>query len=87
MVLACHSHDRAAEQLIVDEIGECGTCWHDVALAAVDAAAGLMIRAWPLPEMGANNVATSQGIDWILDIIDGSLEAEALDRGELERGP
>jgi hypothetical protein len=39
---------------VVDEHGDCADCWRDTALAAVDAAAGLLIgSAGTLPELDA----------------------------------
>jgi hypothetical protein len=87
LVLARHSYDGAAQQQVADEIGNCETCWHDTALAAVDIAHNLLLGTYPVPEMQPNGVVTGPSVDLCLARIDGLLEAEELDRRDLERGP
>jgi hypothetical protein len=86
-ILACHTLDRDAQQQVDDEHGDCADCWRDTALAAVDAAASMLIRCWPIPEMQPNGLVTGQSIDWLLGIIDDLLDCESRDRRDLERGP
>jgi hypothetical protein len=87
MILAKHALDAGLHEHIDREHGGCVACWRDTALAAVESAASMLPRCWPLPELDGNGVATGQSIDWLYDIVDGFLEAEAADRRDLERGP
>jgi hypothetical protein len=87
LVLARHSLDADAHQSVIDEHGDCPECWRATAVAAVDAVAGLLIKNWPLPEMQPSGVVTGPTVDWLLRTIDVCLEAEQLDRRDLERGP
>jgi hypothetical protein len=84
MILARHSLDRPAHQQVADEQGDCAQCWHDTALAAVDAAATLLPRCWPLPEMDSSGLVTGPVIDWLLRRIDSVLECEQADRRDLD---
>ena len=84
MILARHSLDRHAERLVVDEHKDCPACWRDTALAAVDAAHGLLLRSAGIPEMDANDVVTGQSIDMLLERIHDALDAEELDRRDLD---
>jgi hypothetical protein len=80
MILARHSYDDAAQQQVVDEHGDCADCWHDTALAAVDAAHSLLLRYAPLPGMDDSGVVTGSSVDLLLGRIDALLECERLDR-------
>jgi hypothetical protein len=82
-ILARHSLDRVAQQQLADEHGDCVDCWRDTALAAVDAAASMLVRCWPLPEQDASGLVSGESIDWLLGIIDDLLGCEAADRRDL----
>ena len=83
LLAARHSLDRHAEQLVVDEIGDCAQCWQDTALAAIDAADSLLIRCGPLPEMDSAGNTSGPVMDELFERIGASLSAEELDRREL----
>lgn len=84
LLLARHSHDADSYRRVLAEHGDCPHCLRDTAKAAIDVAASLLIRSWPLPEMDAHDVVTGQSIDWLLERIDSLLECEQADRRELE---
>jgi hypothetical protein len=85
LILARHSLDRDAEQLVVDEHRDCPACLTDTVQALADACHGLLIRAGPLPSMDSAGVAFGPAIDELLERVDAALEAEELDRRELEK--
>jgi hypothetical protein len=87
MILARHSLDRDAQQQVIDEHDGCAECWHDTALAAVDAAANVLLGSYPVPDMDVHGNVTGPSVDLLLGRIDALLECEALDRRDLERGP
>jgi hypothetical protein len=87
LVLARHTFDRATGQRVVDEIGDCETCWHDVALAAVDVAANMLIGRYGVPDMDAHGNVTGPSVDMLLESIETLLRCEELDRRDLGRGP
>jgi hypothetical protein len=88
LVLARHSHDRDAHRRVVDEHHDCPNCLRDTVNALSDAAHGLLLRsAGTVPHMDASGNCTGTSIDWLLDIIDSTLQAEQLDRRDLDRGP
>ena len=84
LLLARHSLDNDAHQHVIDEHGGCAQCWQDTALAAVDVAHGLLIRSAGVPQMDAAGNVSGRSIDWLLDIIDSSLECEAAGRRDLD---
>jgi hypothetical protein len=87
LIHASHALDRDTHQRIVDEIGDCESCWRDTALAGTEAASSMMVRCWGVPGMDGHGNVDGPGVDWLLDIIASSLECEEADRRDLERGP
>lgn len=83
MILAKHCLDRELQQHIIDEHEDCAQCLRDTVEAAVDAAHGLLLRSAGIPHMDDHGNVTGASVDWLLDIIDSSLDAEELDRREL----
>lgn len=79
LVLACHSLDRQAGQLVIDEHRDCPACLEATVEALADCAHSLMIRSWGIPFMDSAGNCTGQGIDWLLGLIDDHLECEAAD--------
>src|SRR5258708_34436455 len=60
LILARHSLDRDAHQLVVDEYDGCPQCWRDTCLAAVDAANSLLASSsGSLPELDGHGTATA----------------------------
>jgi hypothetical protein len=84
LILARHSYDRELQQRVIDEHGECEACWHDTALAAVDAAANMLLMSHPVPGMDANGNVTGPSVGLCLARIYGHLEAEEADRRDLQ---
>jgi hypothetical protein len=83
MILARVVLDRELLQQIVDEHDGCAMCWHDTALAAVDAAQSMLIGSGPLPEMDGNGLVGGPSVDWLLRRIQSLLDCEELDRRDL----
>jgi hypothetical protein len=80
IVLARHSIDRQAQQLIIDEHKDCPHCLTDTVEALADAAHSLLIRSGPIPEMDNAGNATGPTVDWILQRVDDHLACEQADR-------
>jgi hypothetical protein len=70
---------------VVDEHGDCAQCWQDTALAAADAAHGLLIRLGPLPVMDSAANVSGPVIDGLFERIDTAQECEQADRRDLEK--
>jgi hypothetical protein len=80
LLLARHTLDSDARQHVIAEHGDCVDCWRDTALAAIDAAHGLLIGCGPLPELDAAGNVSGLSVDRLLRRIDAALRAEELDR-------
>jgi hypothetical protein len=85
MLLARHTFDRDALARVIDEHEDCADCWHDTALAAVDAAHNLLLGSFPVPDMDAHGNVTGPSVDLCLSRIDSLLECEQRDRRDLEK--
>ena len=85
LILARHALDDDLHRHIVDAHGDCAQCLRDTVEALSDCAHGLLIRSAGIPEMDDHGNVTGQSIDWLLGIIDSSLQAEELDRRDLEK--
>jgi hypothetical protein len=81
LLLAKHSLDTDAHRHVVAEHQDCAQCWQDTALALADTAHGLLLRsAGTLPHMDWHGNCTGRSVDWLLNIMASSLQAEDLDR-------
>jgi hypothetical protein len=83
LVLARHVLNGELHQQIIDEHGDCADCLRDTLEAAVNAAATMLLRCWPVPGMDAGGLVSGDSVTWLLDIIDSSLRAEQLDRRDI----
>jgi hypothetical protein len=83
LILAKVILDRELLQQIIDEHDGCAMCFHDTALAAVDAAASLVTSNGPLPVMDSHGNVSGPITDWLLRRIDDLLECEQLDRRDV----
>jgi hypothetical protein len=84
LVLARLCLNSADEKLVVAQVGDCETCWREIAVGLAADYAYAIVRRWGVPDMTDAGLVTGPAVDHVLLTLAGAVDAAAADERGLD---